>query len=67
MVAASKLLSSTPDLLKVDDKPNKELSSLCHFVEENYDLYFGRYLNIDKSDIYDIPDEVDIDYQMTYL
>ena len=67
MVAASKLLSSPPDLLKVDDKPNKELSSLCHFVEENYDLYFGRYLNIDKSDIYDIPDEVDIDYQMTYL
>ena len=42
-------------------------SKIIHFVEENYDLYFGRYLNIDKSDIYDIPDEVDIDYQMTYL
>lgn len=67
MVAASKLLASPPDLLKVDGTANKELSSLCHFVEENYDLYFGKYLNIDKSDIYDFPDEVDIDYQMTYL
>lgn len=67
MTASKSLLDCPPALLKEGNEPSASLESLCHFVEDNYDLYFSEHLTIDKSAIYDTPDEISEDFQISYL